>query len=518
MQGADAAVGALVAKILEFLSGTTGLDRTLYQNRVGAYKQALSAKRSTQTTVTPPPSASAGGGANLADSMKTILEYTEMPDEEKNKFMRSIHEFRSLTDRSGSDDVAYRLRRELTNIFYEIYTAVFVTSLKQSSVPTVVKMFLNFGYIDAELAGMDNAQYLYSIADSIKGDPENGVYTVSEWLKAVYEGKKEPSRNDYDEDYDAHLRELKAARKITDEEMAVMAKDLEGKLRFELENAFPVANKITYGRVTTFCPFFADHNVQRGLEASLVTPAAVKETFDEIRSIDYSAYSREIMYENPGIGVPKEYLHTEVLPDIILMPNVGTRGAMWQEMEGRKRQTPARMFLPLFLMDNMRTMLIRLTAEYRWEYCKRIQGVRWSDLSDPSLTSEYFNYLQFYRSNRDLSQDAKAAIKTELVRARNAFKSVFVSNYEDWIVYEANGSPRLNKFVRSVFVSYCPFKFEVRQKLQQNPQFTELIKRYDVKAAQRIHHLERVMQKIQQTTGKNDIPQEFKDELEYANS
>ena len=517
VKGADAAVSALMARLLSVISKMEGIDPALYQERTGAYKDALTAKRSTQVISTAPVSAT-GTRQNLADSMSTILEYSEMPEEERNKLARSIHDFRALSDRSSSDDIAYRLRRELTNVFYEVYTAVFMKSLKDPALPTIIKMFLNFGYIDPDLAGQENAEYLYSIADSLKGDPDNGVYTVCEWLTAIYKGKKEPSRNDFDEDYDAHLRELKAARKINDEEMARLSVNLEEKLKFELENVFPIANKITFGRVTTFCPFFADHNVQRGLDTSLVTATNVKECLNEILGIDFSAYYRQTIYENPEIGVPKEYLHVEVLPDIILMPNVGTRGSMWQEMEGRKRHTPARIFLPLFLLDNMRNMLIRLTAEFRWEMCKRVQGVRWSDLSDPSLTSEFFNYLQFYRSNRDLSQDAKSAIKTELVRARNAYKTVFVSNYEEWIVYEANGSPRLNKLARRILVNYCPFKIDIRQRLMQNPQFAELLKRYDVKAAQRIHHLERVMQVIQQTTGKNTIPQEIRDEFEYTNN
>lgn len=36
----------------------------------------------------------------------------------------------------------------------------------------------------------------------------------------------------------------------------------------------------------------------------------------------------------------------EVLPNIILMPNAGTRAMMWQETAGVRRDTPARyMFL-----------------------------------------------------------------------------------------------------------------------------------------------------------------------------
>ena len=40
------------------------------------------------------------------------------------------------------------------------------------------------------------------------------------------------------------------------------------------------------------------------------------------------------MYANVEAGIPKEVIHVEVLPDFILMPNVGNRGVMWQEIEG----------------------------------------------------------------------------------------------------------------------------------------------------------------------------------------
>jgi len=516
VKGADAAVEALMAPILGILGKMTAVDRSVVQERLRSYKSTLDSKRASRVMVSS--TAASGPKQNLSDSLAVILTYSEIPEEDRNKFARHVNDYRALSDRTGSDDVAYKLRRELSKSFYDVYNAVFLKSLKDPAIPTIIKMFLNFGYVDAALAGHDNADFLYSIADSLKGDPANGVYTVCEWLHAIYKGEKEPSRNDFDEDFDAYVRDLKVQRKIDDKEEARLLADLDAKVRFELESVFPITNKITFGRMSTYCPLFGDHNVQRGLEASMVTPAAIKETFDEIREIDYSAFYRESMFSRPEIGIPKEYINNEVLPDVILMPNMGTRGAMWQEMEGRKRNTPARMFLPMFLLDDMKALLIRLTAEFRWEMCKRIHGVRWSDLSDPSLTSEFFNYLQFYKSNRELSQEVKTAIKTELVRAKNVFKAVFVSNYYEWMQYEANGSPRLNKFVRKIMLNYCPFKFQVRQKLSSNPQFAEIVKRFDVKQAQRLHHLERVFQKIKQTTGGGEIPPELLAEMEYANN
>ena len=511
IRGADGAVSPLISKMASLMNGMTYIKKEDFQERVGSYKKQIDEKRANATEQTI--DISEGVKQNLTDSLSIILSYSGCPAEDCNKFTRQVSEFRSLHDKGSSDDVAYRLRRELTLGFYVIYQNVFMRSLTDPDLPTVVKMFLNFGYVDAALAGYDNADYLYSIVDSLKGDPELGVYTIVEWLMAIYQGHKEPSRNDFDEDFPAYVRELKIARKIDDKEETRLLADNNEKLKFEIENVFPIVNKITFGRVTTFCPVFSDYNVQRGLDVCLVTPTKLMDSLQEILAIDYSAYYRETMYSNSEIGIPKENIHVEVLPNFILMPNVGVRGAMWQEIEGRVRSTPARMFMPLFFLNDLKTLLINLTGEFRWEMCKRIQGPRWTELSDPSLTSEMFDYLQFYRNNRDLSTEAKVAIKTELVRAKNTYKTVFVSNYTEWLAYEANGSPRLNRFCRRIMLTYCPFTQPIREKLKTNPQFADIISRYELKVQQRLHHLDRVVQKVTQQG--NAAPQEILDEMEY---
>jgi len=511
VSGADATVGPLVQRLSKTISQMTRIDPEYRKERFNAYKEKFEARQDNQEKAAAP-----GAGSlkqNLANSLNEILKYSELPEEDCNKFMRDVIEYRSLSDRGGSDDVAYKLRRRLTEDFYNIYQPVFIKSLHDPNVPTVIKMFLNFGYVDAALAGYDNADYLYSIADSLKGDPKLGVYTVVDWLTAIYKGEKEPSRNDFDEDYTAFIHEMRVARRIDEEEEKRLLADLEGRLRFELENVFPTVNKITFGRMTTFCPIFADHNVQRDLDVAILRPEKIREVLDEIRRVDFSAFSRETIYSNPEGGVQKEYIHKEVLPNFILMPNLGVRGTMWQEIEGRRRDTPARIFVPLFFLGDLKKLLIQLTAEYRWEMCKRIQGVRWTDLSDPSLTSEFFDYLQFYRSNRELSTDVKSAIKTELIRAKNTYKSVFVSNYSEWIVYEANGSPRLNKFVRRILSVYCPFAMEIRENMKMNPLFTELLRRYELKQSQKAYHLNNVITKLEKD--KREVPQELRDEIEY---
>ena len=198
------------------------------------------------------------------------------------------------------------------------------------------------------------------------------------------------------------------------------------------------------------------------------------------------------------------------------MPNMGIRGVMWQEIEGRKRTTPARMMVSVFQMEDLTNIFIRLTADFRWEMCKRVQGPRWNDVTEPSLTSEYFDYIQFYKKNHELSTDAKEKIKLAMQKAKNSFKEMFIRDYESWVLYEGAGSPRLNKIARAILFTYCPFAKGIRDTLKANPLYKETMERYDVKQGQRLHHYNNLFQKIKNTGAA--IPPEIqaqKDFLEF---
>ena len=169
---------------------------------------------------------------------------------------------------------------------------------------------------------------------------------------------------------------------------------------------------------------------------------------------------------------------------------------MWQEIEGKRRNTPGRMFFSVFHMEDINTSLVRLTGEFRWEMCKRIQGSRWNDISERSLTSEYFDYIQFYRKNHDLSSEAKEKIRSSLQRAKNSFKEMFVRDYIIWVLFEGNGSPRLNRVARKIMFTYCPFPASLAATMEQNPIYAELLSRRKILSAQRVHHLEMLKQKL----------------------
>lgn len=451
----------------------------------------------------------------LTGSLDKILKYAECDEKLEADFKSDIAAYKKLTDKNSSDEHTVLLRRKMSELFYKVYEAAFKASIKAENVPPVIRMFLNFGYVDEELAGRENSLYLYSLAYAMPTDPERGVYSFYQWLMAIYEGKKEPSRNELDMDYRDYLHEQKRMLRITQEQERSLLQNNMSKVLFEMGNMFPVVNRLTFGQLSIFCPVFSKHNAYRPLTADLVTADRAAAEIENIRSKDFRAYYRETMFSVKEREI-NEMIEVEVLPDIILMPNIGGRSIMWQEIEGKKRTTPARMMLSIFHTEELGQSMIRLTGEFRWEMCKRAQGARWNDVSDPSLTSEYCDYAQFYRKNKDLSSDAKDKIKNQLVRVRNNYRSLFVGDYVTWIQYESGGAPRLNKVARNILFTYCPFSKEIRGKIGANPLYKQAIDRYNVINSRKLHRITLLCRKLENLPG--GVPEEIAEYKRYMES
>ena len=61
----------------------------------------------------------------------------------------------------------------------------------------------------------------------------------------------------------------------------------------------------------------------------LVTAARINEALDKIRSVDFSIFYRDTTFSDPAHDITREFLKKEVLPDVILMPNAGTKAMMY---------------------------------------------------------------------------------------------------------------------------------------------------------------------------------------------
>lgn len=434
--------------------------------------------------------------AKLARSLDIILEYSDTMDVTAGEFRKYVKLYKDLPDKNSLDKDAERIRKQLTKLFYIIYTEVFQMCLKDPTPPIVIRMFLNFGFVDPELAGGANAAQLYTIANTYHGDPEHGIYTFYEWIHEIYNGRKQPSRNEFDQDYTAYLHALKVQGKIDATAEKELLTDNMNKVMYELENVFPTVNKVTYGRITTYCPVFAEENVLKSLDTALVTPERLLETMEKLRAIDFSVFYRSTLYQDEKTGL-RENVIQDIAPDFILMPNVGSHGLLWQEIEGRYRSTPGRMVLSIFHVESMEKTMVQMMGAFRWELCKRIQGARWNDVTEHSLTSEYCDYAQFYAKNRLLSPEAKEKLKLSLRKAKNSYKNLFVMDYTNWILFEATGAAKLNKVARGILAMYCPFPAELRESKKNNALFAEALSIYEIKKNQQLHRLHNIAQKFQ---------------------
>lgn len=485
-----------IDRMIDTFQNDTKCDPSVLQKRINTYRDTAarlhvsSHQETSDVSDGPVPS-------ELAGSLNTILDFTGVDLDISNSFRGHVQAYKSMPDKSSMDEDCNALRKALTEEFYVLYSLAFERTLSEPSIPMAVRMFLYFGYVDEELAGHDNAACLYSLTKLVADHSDSGVYTFYDWLLAIFRGDKAPSRNEFDQDYSDYIHKQKKGGNISDAELRALEENAMGKVNFELRNVFPSVNKMTFGRVTTFCPLFTADNVLKNLKDTFVTVSKLSHALEAIKKVDYTAFYRESLDMEHLDIIGKETIHLEYLPDFILTPNVGIRGVMWQEIEGKVRNSPSRMFLSIFHLEDINTTLIRMTGEFRWELCKRVQGSRWNDVSDRSLTSEYYDYIQFYRKNHDLSAEAKEKVRIGLQRAKNSFKEMFVRDYLIWVLFEGTGSPRLNKVARTILFTYCPFPSDVCQVLQQNPLYTEILDRHRLHTAQKLHHLDVLIKKLQ---------------------
>ncbi|MCR5733542.1 MAG: hypothetical protein K6G22_02950 [Lachnospiraceae bacterium] len=453
--------------------------------------------------------------SSVSNCIDALREFITVDKTTIDHFSSLLSEFMRSTDKYGNSDAARKLRRDIANDFYKIYLAVFLRTLTMDwkKLPLGIRMFLLFGYVDEDLAGVENTAKLAAIAESLTLFSNGRVYTMYEWLCLVYEGKVVPSKNEFNLDYFEYLRELKREGRISESEEKQRVNSMMDRVSFEIKNLFTLGNRITYGRITTFVPVFDKDNVIRKLEQCYLNVGTVNEYIEKIRKIDFTAFCRQGVFSMPEAGINAFYTTDEVLPYVILMPNVGSRAQLWQEIDSKKRNTPARMIISIFHTETIEDTMIRLVGEFRWEMCKTEQGVHWNDVTDPSLTSLYYDYLQFYRKNSALTPEIRDKISTMLKNNANNFKKVFLADYYSYIKYEANGALRLNKVARGILFSFCPFNRTLLADMTEKPQYKDLINKFENELKQKQKMLNNLTIKIDKAGKK--MPDKIREQIRF---
>lgn len=415
--------------------------------------------------------------ADLEHALNKILNYSGLEEERKESFKTLLNDFRNLRDKNSIDDSIRSLRRKIADLYYMVYEGVFFRSMTDNKVPKVITLFLKYGLLDETFLTKDQLRELYYLEDSKKEVEYSKVYNILEWLTLIYQGKKEPSKNEFDMDYTDTLRQKRKRGELSEAEERVLQVDTLSKVSYEIHNMFRYNNRIVNGQISTFIPFLYGENIVQNIKRLHVDSDRVNQVIKSIVDVDYSLFYREELYVNPEAKIVKEYIMEEYYPDIILMPTVGSNGIMWQDISGKKKASSGRFILPQFSDIQLRDLMIKLCGKFRWELCRSVQGTAWNNIKYKSLTSEYADYIQFYRKNKELSQEVREKVKAQIQKGKGNYREIFVLDYEAWIKNELTGALRLNRVAREILATYCPFAKSIRERLSNQPMFVDAMSR-----------------------------------------
>lgn len=452
---------------------------------------------------------------SLADSFHQIATFANYPEAKTAEFEELLTQFENLPDRESTDDEYRKLRKSMADHFYSLYLAAYMATTKVTRIPKAVELLLDYGYVSERLLRDNQLVELLSIRRPTEYGPCK-VFTMREWLNAIYTGEKEPSRNDMGLDYAEYLREMKKTGDLSAEKEKELLSDGTKKVEFEIKNVLVPASRVVNGQLSIFTPVLHAEMFIGDIEKAYCSAVAINESFTFLTGIDFSVFYREALYVDAKAGIEREYEMKNVYPIFIQYPTVGQNVIMWQEITGRKRDTEGRFFTPSFAYVGMNDMMIKGFGQFRWALCKTIQGTNWNNIQVRSLTSEYSDYIQFYKKNHDLSDERKEKIKLQIQRGRNNLREVFTQDYEAWMKSEVNGSIKLNKIVREMLATYCPFSAQYKAALVRQPIYDEAFARNTRERNKKVHELE-LRYKALEAKGIK-VPEPLTDTLEFYKS
>ena len=448
----------------------------------------------------------------LSGSLQQILAFAAWTEEKAEAFRTAVERFIESEDKLSIEDTMRKLKRDISKQFFDLYQDVFLKAYTMKTLPMAVELFLDYAFVDERLITEEQLMQFCSFKKE-KQEAPCEVYTIREWLRLVYEGKKEPSRSDLDMTFEENLRDMKKRGLLTEEQMRAAATDRKTRLDYEIHNMFSCNDRLVNGQISTFVPILYAEGLGWAPSKSYLTKKKVNELILRLMQKDPTVFYREVMYRSEELGIEKEFVMKQVFPEIILLPCNGVKAVMWQEITGKRRDSKARFLLPHFYEGDPEDVMIQTFGRFRWELCRTMMGLAWNNIQIKSLTSEYCDYLQYYRKNHELSEEKREKVKLQIQKAKNSTKEAFVQDYEIWIKYEAAGAVRLNKVARELLATYCPLGIALRNSLKSQPIFEDAMGRFERGRSKKVYELEMRYRVLEREKG--ELPIALAETLNY---
>ncbi len=446
------------------------------------------------------------------NSMQQIFEFALIDKEVQKGFTKSINDFKNMSNPFNTEPEGRKIRKAITKTYWNIFTQVFIRKQKESTAPPPVKLMMKFGFMDETLVEEDQLEELDEIAginEEIKDVP---ILFEEEFLKRIYDGKDNPSITEMGLTYEAFKREEGKQTNYKDKGNIRAITDNIDKTKHEIEHRVLYTVGICTGSTSTAFPILTSLVMKIMPKNVFISKSKLRSLVKELMAIDFSVFYRETTLK---LDNARELIEEEVIPIFILLPGFGTRTMLWQDLDGTNRKTRGRIVVPVFFMGDMMKSMTHTFACFRWELNRTIKGGMWADPVEGGLTGAYFDYINFYKKNSKLSEEAKALV-AEKFKSIRTNRDRFADDYVQWLLYEKDGIMRLNAAVREMFYRNIPFKKELRDKLEWIPSFAEIAVKYKNVYKKTIQGYERRYKKYMEKDGK--LPEKLQEYMDYLSS
>ncbi|MDC7233951.1 MAG: hypothetical protein PQJ58_12030 [Spirochaetales bacterium] len=400
-----------------------------------------------------------------------ILDFSTLEDSFKTEFKDQMDRLLKAENKHDSDPEITKLRDSVSQKYWQLYEDCFLKVIASDLKGFVPGIMLHFGVIDERFISDEDLILIDECyAGNLFADDGIPVMTLPYFLEKVYKSEVAPSMTEMG---DLFKTVLKNQQKLTKKEKqgVYLYKDTpEDRVRFEIRQIATELYKMLYGNKKKALPFLCSDTLTGSLKRNYIDPEDFAAAVMKYKSRDFSLFYREVLLKHE---LGSDFIQKEVVPHFVLYPVYGTRAVMWQEMEGNNKNTPGRVFFPLYFGEKLQETIGTQLAYFRWELQKSIAGYNWTDPVEGGLVGVYYNYIRFFKKNPNISPEAKTRLE-EFIKKTKSDKDRFAREYTMWVEFEFEGKVRLNSYVRDIFYRFCPYPAEKRSVMAAKPDWKKM--------------------------------------------
>ncbi|MFP4364569.1 MAG: hypothetical protein ACLFR1_11965 [Spirochaetia bacterium] len=442
--------------------------------------------------------------------LQRILDFAEMPEEFCSRFTNNLSKFKNAKEKFELNTQLNALKQKLSSDFWKLYEKCFLKVIASDLKAFIPGVMLHFGLLDETMVTDEQLEIidnLYSQNLLIEGAVP--VMTLPYFLDKIYKAEINPSMSELGESFKALLKRQQKFSKKELESSVIYEDTPEDKIRYEIHNIAINTSKLLFGSKKKAVPFLCNEAILGNPERMRMDPDKTADMVNEIRQRDFSVFYRETVCHH---AFGSDIIDKEVSPNFVIYPGQGSRMMMWQELDGTKRDTRGRIYLPLFFIGKQKETLTTMIAHFRWELQKIIAGVKYMDPVEGGFVGAYYDYINFYKKNSKLSTEIKEKIG-EFIKKTRSDRERFAIDYCNWVLHEYEGRIKMNNVTRDIFYRYCPFPEEIREEMAKKPLYANLQTKYKNRVRKLVLKMESRKKKFEKSN--EPMPEDLRKYIEY---